>query len=68
MCFFGIFIFLVLLVFFPIAILKFFTFFFHFQTYPSSQPPLGGHLTFQILTLLRYVVDIGLDSSNPKFF
>ena len=29
---------------------------------------LGGHLTFQILTLLRYVVDIGLDSSNPKFF
>ena len=29
---------------------------------------LGGHLTFQILTLLRYVVDIGLNSPNPKFF
>ena len=29
---------------------------------------VGGHLTFQILTLLRYVVDIGLNSPNPKFF
>ena len=29
---------------------------------------LGGHLTFQILTLLRYVVDIGKKSPNPKFF
>ena len=30
--------------------------------------PLGGHLTFQILTLLRYVVDMGLNSPNPNFF
>ena len=29
---------------------------------------VGGHLTFQILTLLRYVVDIGKNSPNPKFF
>ena len=35
---------------------------------PLLPSTLGGHLTFQILTLLRYVVDIGLDSSNPKFF
>ena len=29
---------------------------------------VGGHLTFQILTLLRYVVDIGKNSPNPIFF
>ena len=33
-----------------------------------GNPPLGGHLTFQILTLLRYVVYIGLNSQNPIFF
>ena len=31
-------------------------------------PPLGGHTTFRILSLLRYVVDIGKSSPNPKFF
>ena len=29
---------------------------------------VGGHLTLQILTLLRYVVDIGLNNPNPIFF
>ena len=28
---------------------------------------LGGHLTFRILSLLRYVVDIVKSSSNPIF-
>ena len=27
----------------------------------------GGHITFQILTLLRYVVDINKSSPNPIF-
>ena len=31
-------------------------------------PPLGGHLTFRILSLLRYVVDIVKSSQNPIFF
>ena len=29
---------------------------------------VGGHTTFRILSLLRYVVDIGKSSPNPKFF
>ena len=29
---------------------------------------VGGHLTFRILSLLRYVVDIGKRSPNPIFF
>ena len=29
---------------------------------------LGGHTTFRILFFLRYVVDIGKSSPNPKFF
>ena len=28
---------------------------------------VGGHMTFQILPLLRYVVDIGKSSLNPIF-
>ena len=31
-------------------------------------PPLRGHLTFRILSLLRYVVDIGKSGPNPIFF
>ena len=31
-------------------------------------PPLGGHTRFRILFFLRYVVDIGKSSPNPKFF
>ena len=30
--------------------------------------PLGGHTRFRILFFLRYVVDIGKSSPNPKFF
>ena len=29
---------------------------------------VGGHTTFRILFFLRYVVDIGKSSPNPKFF
>ena len=33
-----------------------------------AAPTLGGHATFRILFFLRYVVDIGKSSPNPKFF
>ena len=33
-----------------------------------SPPSLGGHPTFQISSLLRYIIDIVKSSPNPNFF
>ena len=40
----------------------------HLREHVEGGGAVGGHTTFRILSLLRYVVDIGKSSPNPKFF